>query len=277
MVLHPSGHRLRTAAWVLLLSGAVSSCAPVTRSHPARAAAAPLRQATVDEVLAAFEAYCAGVSSLSASGDLDVRDLRAGKAKSMGVRLVASRGGRLYLKGSVAVVTAIEVSANGERFWFQVPSRRTVWTGPAESGAAGAEAESAPYYALRPADVLSALLPEPLAPAAGEAVVVESDLETFSVVVAGAAPGRSARRRVWLDRSSLEPVRLRRYDARGDVLSDVALSGWRAGRPQQIEVRRPRDGYEASLRFDKADWNAPVPERAFAPRTPEGYAVVEVQ
>jgi len=41
-------------------------------------------------------------------------------------------------------------------------------------------------------------------------------------------------------------------------------------------VRRPREGYEALFTFDKAEANVPVPARAFAPRTPEGYKVVEV-
>ena len=56
-----------------------------------------------------------------------------------------------------------EVVADGQRFWFQVPSRKTVWTGL--SGAAHrADSDEAPYYALRPSDVTSALLPEPFLP-----------------------------------------------------------------------------------------------------------------
>jgi len=61
------------------------------------------------------QAHANGIETLSASGDLEVRDLRAGRARKLGVRLVASRGGKLYLKGSVAVVTAMEVVADGQR------------------------------------------------------------------------------------------------------------------------------------------------------------------
>ena len=39
----------------------------------------------------------------------------------------------------------------------------------------------------------------------------------------------------------------------------------------------PRKGYEAALRLDKVERNVPAPERAFVPRTPEGYTVVEVR
>src|SRR5207247_8568458 len=80
--------------------------------------ARPLRAAALEEVLAAHDGYCKGIDTLSASGDLEVRDFRAGKARRLGVRLVATRGGKLYLKASVAVVTALEVASAGKRSWF---------------------------------------------------------------------------------------------------------------------------------------------------------------
>jgi outer membrane lipoprotein-sorting protein len=255
-------------------AGACAGARPALPPAPLK----PLRAATLDEVLAAYDAYCESGTTLSASGHLDVRDRRTGKGRSLGVRLVAARGGKLYLKGTVAVITALEVVADGERFWFQVPSRKTVWTGPARAEARDAGTEDEPYQAIRPADVTSALLPEPLAPAPGETVLLEGDRETFSLTLADAASGRgAARRRVSLDRETLRPLRLRRYDARGDVETDVTLSGWAEGQPHQVDIRRPVQGYEASFRLEKVERNVPVPERAFVPRTPADYAVVEVR
>jgi outer membrane lipoprotein-sorting protein len=237
-----------------------------------------LRAATPGEVLAAYDAYCESGTTLSASGHLDVRDRRTGKGRTLGVRLVAARGGRLYLKGSVAVITALEVVADGERFWFQVPSKKTVWTGAGAGEAREAGTDDAPYQAMRPSDVTSALLPEPLAPGPGETVLLDGDRDAFTLTVAAPAEGRGlARRRVSLDRDTLRPVRLRRYDARGDIETDVTLSLWTEGQPHQVEIRRPVQGYEAAFRFDKVERNVPVPERAFAPRIPEGYSVVEVR
>jgi hypothetical protein len=241
----------------------------------------PPRQATLDEALAAYDAYCKETETLSASGDLDVRDRRAGKSRRLGVRMVVARGGRLYLKGSVAVVTALEVVADGERFWFQVPSRRTVWTGPAVSTASEAQGneatgESAPYYALRPADVVSAILPEPLVPAAGEVLLLEGEPEAFVLTLAAPRDGRGAvRRRVWLRRQSLVPVRLAAYDERGDLESVAELATTPSG-GRRYAIRRPREGYEAEFLLDKVTVNQPAPPQAFIPRLPEGYAVVEV-
>ena len=258
---------------------AASGCAgrAVTISAvPART----LRAASLEEVLAAHDAYCTGMDTLSASGDLDIRDLRAGKARKLGVRVVATRGGRLYLKASVAMITAIEVSSDGQRFWFQVPSRKMVWTGRADASH-GAEDGQAPYYALRPADVAAALLPEPIAPGPEETLLLEGDREAFTLTVA-AAPRGPVRRVVALDRDGLRPLRSRQYDARGDIVSefvygDTGTDGEARPAPaHRVAVNRPREGYEAIFTFDKADANVPVSTRAFGPRTPAGYTVVEV-
>jgi len=248
---------MRWRATILLLGVlALASCLARPRTIP-RVPARPLRAASLDEVLAAYDAYASGNETLSASGGLEVR------------------GGKLYLKGSVAVVTALEVVADGQRFWFQVPSRKTVWTGL--SGAAHrADSDDAPYYALRPSDVTSALLPEPLAPGAGDAVLFEADRDSFSLALAPRGARETVRRRVWLDREMLHPIRLRRYDERGDLVSEVQLGDWKDGSPERIQIDRPAEGYEAILDFDKVERNVPVPAQAFVPRTPAGYKVEQV-
>ena len=267
---------LERAASIVSLGAALAGCASA-RAIPRVDVSAP-RAATLDEVLAAYDGYCRGIETISASGDLDVRDLRAGKARTLGVRVLARRGGRLYLKGSVAVVTALEVVADGSRFWFQVPSKKTVWTGAAaEAAPTAAQTEDAPYYALRPSDVTSALLPDPLDPGPGDTVVLEGDRETFSLALASVEGGRgTVRRRVWVDRQTLRPVRLRTYDAGGDVRTEARLLSWAATGPRRVEVSRPIDGYEAAFTLDRVEPNAAVPERAFQPRTPSDYKVVEV-
>ena len=263
---------------VLPILGLGAAACTAARPAPPAAPLKPLRAATLDEVLAAYDSYCESGTTLSASGNLDVRDRRTGKGRTLGVRVIATRGGRLYLKGSVSVITAVEVVSNGERFWFQVPSKKTVWTGAAAGEARDAGTDDAPYQVIRPSDITSALLPEPLTPREGETVLLDADRDAFTLTLAAPAHGRGvARRRVSLDRETLQPVRLRRYDEKGDIVTDVTLSGWTEGQPHLVEIRRPVQGYEAALRLDKVERNVPAPERAFAPRTPEGYTVVEVR
>jgi outer membrane lipoprotein-sorting protein len=264
------------------VAGAAALLAAACGGSPLARPVAPLappRQATAEEVLSAYDAYCRGLETLSASGDLEVRDSRTGKSQRVGVRLVAARGGRLYLKGSVAVVTALEVVANGDRFWLQVPSRKTIWTGPAAlAPAREAGSSEAPYFALRPSDVTRALLPEPLAAEAGDALVLESDRQAFALLLARPGDGLArARRRVWLSRETLQPLRSREYDERGELVSEATFGGYREGLPREVVVSRPAEGYVAAFSLDRADRNVTVPDKAFIPRLPEGYKVVEVQ
>jgi outer membrane lipoprotein-sorting protein len=85
-----------------------------------------------------------------------------------------------------------------------------------------------------------------------------------------------ARRRVWLDRDTLRLVRSRSYDDAGDLVMEATFGEWKEGAPRQVMVARPREGYEAAFSLDKVERNVAAPERAFVPRTPEGFTVVEV-
>lgn len=265
---------------VLAIAGALLLPACATRSIERVARPdTPARAVTMDEVLSAYDAYCRGLETVNATGDLDVKDFTAGKERKLGVRLLAGRGGRLYVKGSVLLVTGLEVVADGERFWFQVPSKKTVWTGAADATPTAAGAEKEPYYALRPRDVTAALLPEPLAPREGESLAFESERRQFCLTLSSTteAHGRTTvRRRACLDRETLEPRSLRLYDARGELGAEVTLGDVQDGMARRVTIARPREGYLASFAFEKVVRNQPLPEKAFVPRTPDGYAVVEV-
>ena len=265
-------------AVALLASLALSGCRSGAAQRVAAPPIRPARPVTLQEALDSYDGYCGGIRTFSASGDLDIRDLRAGKQRKLGVRLVATRGDRLYLKGSVLVVTALELVSDGRRFWFQVPSKKTVWTGLASDDAHAAEgADQAPYYALRPRDVTAALLPDPLAPGEGETILIDLDREVVWLSVARAEAGRgSVRRRVGLDRESLRPVSLRAYDERGELSSDMALGSWSGDAPRRVVIRRPGEGYVADFSLEKVELNKAVPEKAFEPRPVEGYKTVEV-
>ncbi len=267
----------RAAGLVLVTGLALGGCG-AGKAPRATVPMRPARAVTLQEALDSYDRYCGGIRTLSATGDLDLRDLRAGKQRKLGVRLVATRGDRLYLKGSVLVVTALEVISDGRRFWFQVPSKKTVWTGPAsEDTPADAGADQAPYYALRPRDVTAALLPDPLAPGEGETVVMDAEREAVWLSLARAEDGRGlVRRRVGLERESLRPVRLRTYDERGDLVSDVALGGWSGELARRVVIQRPAEGYVAEFSLERVELNKAVPEKAFEPRPVEGYKTVEV-
>jgi len=207
-----------------------------------------------------------------------VHDLRAGKTHKLGFRLVATRSGRLYLKGSVAVVTALEVVSDGARFWFVLPSRKTVWTGASAARHLAVAGDEAPYQVLRPGDIVEALMPPPLELGPDEVLMLEADASAYAVSVVQVEGTRGRlRRRIWLARDTLVPSRTRTYDGVGETLAEVDLGQWQDGLPRFITVSRPQEGYQAGFSLSKVDRNGKLPEKAFQPRLPEGYTVVEVQ
>lgn len=260
-----------TMGALLVVSGCMGAPRAIA-TLPAR----PPRAASLEEVLAAYERFAQAAASLGGSGELEVRDRRRGESRRFSLRLLAARDGRLYLKASVAVVTALEVVCDGRDFWFQVPSKRTVWTGRADQRPSTGDVRE-PYEALRPADIVAALLPARLEPALGEVLALEADREAFSVLVARAGPGPvAARQRIWLERESLRPRGLRTYDSQGDLQVEVQWSDWQEGWPRRVELARPLDGYEAGFDFSKVQPGAALPEQAFRPRTPPDYRLVNV-
>lgn len=264
---------------VALLASAASGCAWRARPIPV-ADLRPLRAATLAEVLQAHEDATKALATLSASGRLELFDRRGGRRRDFGARVLCGRGGRLYLKASVAVVTALEATSDGSTFWLSVPSRRKVWTGDAtrpprvdSTDAAGHD-----FDALRPSDLAAALLPEPLDPRPGEVLLFEGDREAFSLALgASDAEGRGrVRRRVFLDRETLHLLRARTYDAAGSLELETTFGDWRDGLPWRVGVARPDEGYEARLTFDQAKANRALPEQAFRPRLPPDWEVVEL-
>ena len=244
-------------------------------------------------VAEAYDAFCRSLESMSASGDLTVYDAVTGKSRQVGVRVVAERGGRLYIKASMAMITALEITADGERFWFRLPTKKTVWTGPAEATPAdmdiGTDAaaladpgdetqtDDGPFKALRPADIVRALLPEALEPGDEDLVSFDADGRYFSLVLFDASDGRGlARRRVWLERDTLRLARSRSFDESGDVISESRFGGWQDGMPHEVELWRPQEGYRASFLLNRLRTNVAIPERAFKPRIPEGDKIIDV-
>lgn len=240
----------------------------------------PLRSASPAEVLAAYDGYVQALETFSASGDLSVSDLRKGQMRRLGVRVVARRGGRLYMKGSVAMVTAIEITSDGDHFWFRLPTKKKLWTGRTDLGEPdlGEEGEDAPYRALRPGDVTRLLVPEPLDPGPGESLVFEAEPFAFSLTrVRDAGDAQVAVQRVWLTRDELELAKVWLYDEEGNVRSEARYGAFEDGLPHRVSIERPVEGYRAAFDLEKVVSNVDVPEAAFTGRVPDNHEVVVVE
>ena len=87
---------------VLPILGLGAAACTAARPAPPAAPLKPLRAATLDEVLAAYDSYCESGTTLSASGNLDVRDRKTGKGRTLGVRVMHALGARIYFASNAA-------------------------------------------------------------------------------------------------------------------------------------------------------------------------------
>ena len=171
--------------------------------------------------------------------------------------------GRLYLKGSVAVITALEVVSDGERFWFQVPSKKTVWTGAARARRRTRARTKRPTTPCGPPTSRRRSCRSRSPARGGDASSSRPTARRFTLTLAAPAAGPRARRGAaspWIARRCSRS-RLRRYDERGDLEHGGHPRRLAEGQPHQVEIRRPvaglRGGAARSTR-----WSATCPCRS---------------
>lgn len=177
--------------------------------------------------------------------------------------------------------TAFDMVSDGETFRLHLPSRNLFLTGPNRIE----KPSPKKLENLRPQHLLEALLIEPPNPAS-EQTMLESWSDEggasylFHIVRRGPGDRLQLARKVWFDRLSLEIVRQQVFDAAGDPVTDARYAGWQRRDgvlyPGHVVIRRPKDGYELSIRFERLTLNQPLGEDRFVLAQPEGVQVRRV-
>ncbi len=220
----------------------------------------PPREASLDEVLAAYDSFCDGIETFKAAGHMELRNTRTGRTQRLRFDLVASREGiRLEQRDGDPGIVLV---SGGGRFALQSAADGRTWTGPADEPLP--TLGDVPLEALRASDLESAFVPARLTVKADEALVMEGERSHFALTLTRRRSGHAvARRQVVLERASLRPQRMSSFDAEGELRSGVSWRGWRDGVPREILVTRPLDGTLARFELDEAEPNAPVPPGSF--------------
>lgn len=132
---------------------------------------------------------------------------------------------------------------------------------------------------LRPAAFLQAMLVPPPDDAIETPLCVDStdlDLSQYVVILVGKTPQGSLMidRTVFIDRTTLYVARQKKYDAKGDILSDTQYKDWTVYNgisfPKTISINRPKDGYGVSISVTKMAMNDNITNDKFVLTRPEG-------
>ena len=255
-----SGRSTALIGGLIAVSVAAASCGSSDRELARKRELPEPREASLEEVLAAYDLYCNGIETFKAAGEMELRNTRTGRVRRFRFDVAASREG-VRLEQRDGDAGFVLVSADGA-FALRSAADGRIWRGAADEPLRSLR--DIPLEALRPTDLASALVPAPLTAQPDEALFMEGERSHFALTLTRRRSGHAvARRQVFLERASLRLQRALSFDADGNLLSEVSWRRWRDGVPREILVTRPLDGTLARLELDRAAPNAPVPPGSF--------------
>jgi outer membrane lipoprotein-sorting protein len=285
---------------ILLLSvcGATFSltgCLFRTRTVERQLSTNPLQTATQEQLIEYVNTQAAKIQSMQATVDIDASAGNPSNSKVTDYKeirgyVLARKPEMLRMKGLLPVVrnTAFDMVSDGRNFKVSVPPENKFVIG----------ANNAEYEAdkrlenMRPQYIYDALLMPEIG--ADEIAFLENGYETVLdakkhrveqpnfglLVIRKGSNGWYLSRRIEFSRTDLLPHRQRIYDQQGNVATDAHYVDYKdfggTSFPNTIEIERPREGYDITLRMVKLEINKPLTDDQFALEAPPGVEVVHL-
>ena len=292
--------RARVPSWTvwLTLTAISCGCGPVKTTRNVPASARPiLKDATLPELLEAYNRIARGVQSLNATVELKPT---AGSQYSGVIEeyhevkafLLAKRPADVRMIGQAPVIgkTVFDMASDGETFRVAVPSKQKFLVGSVRQE----KQSKKPIENLRPQHLLDALLWPEIRKE--EQVLFEEFNDEkgryYVLTVVRGGYRTEIARKIWFDRADLQVLRIENFGPRGVLISDARLSDWEplaAGQasgspsqdgvqnfPRSIRIERPHDDYRLDLQITKLALNEEIPADRFNLEQPPGTELVRV-
>jgi outer membrane lipoprotein-sorting protein len=284
--------------WLLSVCAATFSmtgCLFRTRTVERQLSSNPLKTATQERLIEYVNAQAAKIQSIQATVDIDASAGNPSNSKVTDYKeirgyVLARKPEMLRMKGLLPVVrnTAFDMVSDGRSFKVSIPPQNKFVIG----------SNNAEYQAdkrlenMRPQYIYDALLLPEIG--ADEIAFLENGYETVLdskrhrveqpnyglLVVRKGSNGWYLSRRIEFSRTDLLPHRQRIYDQQGNVATDAHYLDYKdsdgTSFPNTIEIERPREGYDITLRIVKLEINKPLTDDQFALEAPPGAEVVHL-
>jgi outer membrane lipoprotein-sorting protein len=275
-------------ALFLVLLTALGCAVRRTTQIPPSQVPPPTREASVAELVARVNAQSEAVRTLVATVDLapTAGSVYSGVIKEYhDVRgfILLERPAMIRMIGQAPVVRTniFDMVSDGQEFRLYIPTKQKFIVGKTEFRRPAKNS----LENLRPQHILDALLVPSLDATREKHILEEAEdgARRYYVlmVLEPQEDGQfSLKRKVWLDRSTLEIVRLQIYGPRGAYLEDVHYSDYQDFQgvryPAHLEISRPVEDYRLSIAIVKATFNQPIAPEKFELKKPEGAELVEL-
>jgi outer membrane lipoprotein-sorting protein len=288
---------LHRSALILLLVLPLTGCLLRSRKVEHQIVPQPLKTATQQELINYIDAQAAKVQSMQATVDIDteVGGSQQGKItdyKEIRGYILARKPAMLRMIGLYPIVRtqAFDMVSDGAQFKLWIPGKNRFVTGRNDIPAPNPQQ---PLENLRPQIIYDALLIPAVDPQ-NQIAVMESGYETVLdsrrhrvqipdyevVIIQRNGKGWILARRIIFSRTDLLPHRHLVYDDQGNVVTAAQYEGYKdydgTNFPSQIDISRPQEEYDITLKMVKLQINQPLPDDKFVLQQPPGAQVVRL-
>jgi outer membrane lipoprotein-sorting protein len=258
---------------------------------------ASLKAATKAELVARINREAAQIQTLNATVDIkaSIGGSKKGKiTEYQEVRgyILARKPGWLRMIGLMPVLRnrAFDMVSDGSTFKLWIPPKNRFIVGSNEVS----KPSKQPLENLRPQHIYDALLLHPIDPDT-DIAVLEQGFATLSDdqgkttaiqpeyvldIIRRENQGWLLIRKIYFDRTNLQPYRQVVYDKEGYIATDVTYKDFKDYNgtqfPSYISIWRPQEEYSVSMTIEKLTINAPLTDDQFVLAQPPGAQVVHL-
>lgn len=294
---------LRAQLKIILVLGSLVSLTGClfrsSRTVPTRIlTSSPLKEATLDEMVASINGSARRLQTLSASVDIDVSTGGARKGKVTDYREVSGyvlvrKPDMLRMIGLVPVVRnrLFDMVSDGKKFEVSIPPFGKFYVGSKEQSG---PPSPRPLENLRPQQILDALLLRPIDPEK-DIAVLENSTETVKdpkthkaayapnyvvVIIHKDAQGWYLSRKIVFSRIDLLPHEQFLYNREGSLVTftryEEFIDYGDTRFPSHIDIQRPIEEYTISLTVTKLKLNEPLKDEQFVLTQPPGSKLINL-
>ncbi len=286
---------------VLLIVGLFGTTGCLFRSHrvQARRSLAPLKTATQAELVTKLNQFAATIQTVNATVDIDTTVGGEKKGKVIEYQqirgyILAQKPRMLRMIGLLPIVRnrAFDMVSDGDKFELSIPPKNRFIIGSAQVTTRSSNS----LENLRPQVIYEALF-IPAIDEKNEIVVIEEgaqqveDVKEHKMVAQpnyhllvlrrGAHDNWHLYRKIFFNRADLEPYRQSIYNDEGAMVTDAVYSSPKEYEgvrfPTLIEIERPLEEYNITIRMLKLTMNAPLKPEQFKLEVPTGAQVTELK
>ena len=286
----------RARALILFLSVLpLTGCLFHSRRVERRLSTAPLKTATLEELVGKIDADAAKTQTMKATVDIDTSVVdNTGKItdyKEIRGYVLVRKPAMLRMIGLMPIVRnqAFDMVSDGDTFKLWIPIKNKFVTGHNDV----VRPSKQPLENIRPQYIYDALLLRPI-DTQNEIAVLENGMETvldnkrrpveqpdYQVdVIRRGDRGWYLSRKIVFSRTDLRPHRQLIYDPNGVLATDAHYEDLKdySGTefPSTIQIYRPEEGYTIVLHILKLEINQPMTDQQFALEQPPGAQVVNL-